>query len=82
MKQLRLDQAIKYLTCGDPACGNWTGSKQTEKERGRVPPGVFLGWRWEKRWWDFVCAECLGLMIWLMLVLLISFSRMVGMVLV
>ena len=33
-----------------------------------------FGGMWEKWLWDFVCVECLGLMIGLMLFLLVSFS--------
>ena len=63
---------------GNPACGDWTGSNRIEKDRVRVPPEFVWGKRGEKWWCNFVCVERLGLM----LVLLMSFSRMMSMILV
>ena len=75
MKQLRVDQATR-----NPTCGDWTVSNRTKKKPG-CSTVVFRG-NGEKWRGDFVCVECLRLMIGLILVLLISFSPVVSMVLV
>ena len=84
MKPLRLDQAVRNLTCGNLEIPlvvirlRVTGLKKT----GFVYLLDLFGGRVEEGWCDFVCVERLGLMIGLMLVLLIFFLRMVSMVLV
>ena len=69
MKQLRLDQAIRNISCGNlEILLVVIGLGVTElKKTGVVNlPGSFRG-RGEKWWCDFVCVERLGLMIGLML---------------
>ena len=42
--EVRSNQDKFYLRWfRNPACGDWTGSNRTEKDRGRVPPGFFWG---------------------------------------
>ena len=54
----------------NPACGDSTGSNRIEKDWVGVPPGLVRGMG-DERWCDLVCVKGL-----------ISFSRMVSMVLV
>ena len=79
-----LDQAIRNLTCSDleiPLVVIGLGVKGLKKTRVVYLLG-FLEERGEKWWCNFVCVKRLGLMIGLMLILLISFSRVVSMALV